>query len=346
MDRLELHNLCVGYGAKTVVDDLNLRLPDGEILSLLGPSGAGKSTVLKAVAGLLQPTAGRIMLNGVEVNRLPPEKRDAVLIFQKPLLFPFLTVGQNIAFGLRMTGKMGTAARQSIAGMLAITDLQGLEHRRVHQLSGGQQQRVALARGLVLEPSVLLLDEPFASLDAELREQMRDLIRTIQRQTATTMLFVTHDQSEAFAISNRVALLLGGRLRQIGTPETLFYQPADAEVASFFGSCNLLAGSVTDGRFCSGFCSLPTDHADCPQATAVIRPEDIELSDPSSTDRLVGTVVSVRFEGVTTRLVVKTGQRSFTVLAIRPQATIGDRVALRFAVTPVHVFSGMGEGDG
>ena len=233
MGYLELQKLTINYGKTAVVRDLSLSVSNGEIVTLLGPSGAGKTTILKAIAGLLKPVSGKIFINDIQVNHLPAEKRDAVLIFQKPLLFPFLNVSQNIGFGLKMQQAGRKEAERKISKILEITMLTGLHDRKIHQLSGGQQQRVALARGLVLEPSILLLDEPLSNLDADLRQQMRELIQAVQEQTGTTMLFVTHDQSEALAISDRVCLLLDGRLRQAGKPEELFYFPADPEVAMF-----------------------------------------------------------------------------------------------------------------
>jgi ABC-type Fe3+/spermidine/putrescine transport system ATPase subunit len=346
MGRLELHALTIRYGAKTVISDLNLQLQDGEVLSLLGPSGAGKSTVLKTVAGLLPLFSGSIAINGQPADHLPAERRDAVLIFQRPLLFPFLNVGQNIAFGLRMTGRRGASARQRIEQMIEITGLQGLEQRWVHQLSGGQQQRVALARGLVLEPSILLLDEPFSSLDAELREQMRELIRTIQQQTKTTMLFVTHDQSEAFGVSDRVALLLDGRLRQIGTPEQVFYRPADIDVARFFGCNNVLPGSIRDGYFLGARrVRVPTKRADCSEAVAMIRPEDVRLHPAvSGSERPTGRISDIRFEGAMSRLTVTTEDGPpLSVLSIRPHWRCGEPVGLEFPVDRLHVFPTGGE---
>ncbi len=338
MDRLEVRRLSIGFGDKTVLDGLDLTLHDGELFSLLGPSGAGKSTILKAVAGLLQPTAGSVLINGKPVDHLPPERRDVVLIFQKPLLFPFLSVRQNIAFGLRMIGLPRAEQRSRIDRMVELTGLRGLERRRIHQLSGGQQQRVALARGLVLEPSILLLDEPFSSLDAELREQMRDLIRTIQRRTGTTMLFVTHDQQEAFAISDRIGLLLDGKLRQTGAPAELFYRPADLAVARFFGCQNMVHGRISGGRFYGAPISFPTVLPDSHGAVALIRPEDIVVRPAAAGAGIVGRVSAVRFEGAVSRITVETALGVFTVLSIRPGCEKGMRVELSFAVERMHVF--------
>lgn len=323
MGHLELQNLTIGYGETTIILNLSISIGNGEIVSLLGPSGAGKTTILKAIAGLLQPTAGSILINDIPVDHLPAEKRDAVLIFQKPLLFPFLNVSQNIGFGLKMLKISGREARRRIDKILEITELKGLGDRKIHQLSGGQQQRVALARGLVLEPSILLLDEPLSNLDTGLRQQMRELIRTIQKQTGITMLFVTHDQSEALAISDRVCLLLGGTLRQTGLPEDLFYHPADPEVAHFFGCDNIFN---TGGKMFT------------------IRPEDIKIigEDPdgpvSSRHCLDGEVTGVNFEGSLTRLTVQVEHNLLTVLCRRPAFRTGQTVRLKMPEECIHFF--------
>ncbi len=337
MGQLELRQLAICYDGRPVVRDLSLLVADGELVSLLGPSGAGKSTILKTIAGLLQPSSGEIRINRQRVNHLPAEKRDAVLIFQKPLLFPFLNLGENIAFGLKMAGISGRIAEERIAAIMAITGLEGLTRRKVHQLSGGQQQRAALARGLVLEPSVLLLDEPLSALDAELRQQMRELIRQVQHKTGTTMLFVTHDQSEAFAISDRISLLLDGTLRQTGTPEELFYRPADLDVARFFGGGNFIPGQIRDGRFCSAFLHCPTPLPDSSPATAVIRPEDIQIAAGQTTNRIEGTIARIGFEGAISRLSITTAAGPFTVLTIRPGLVVGEKVSLFFPPECLHL---------
>ena len=340
MRRLELRNLSIKYTTGTIIQDLSIAINDGEMVSLLGPSGVGKTTILKAVAGLLSPASGSIFINDERVDHLAAEKRDVVLIFQKPLLFPFLDVYQNIGFGLKMAKIPRAVAGKRIEKIIQITGLKRLENRRIHQLSGGQQQRVALARGLVLEPSVLLLDEPLSSLDAELRLQMRELICTIQAQTGTTMLFVTHDQSEALAISDRICLLLGGRLRQTGTPTELFYHPADADVARFFGCTNLLAGQIESGIFDSGMVRCATSLGDSPEALAVIRPEDIILGPDEIPAGLAGKVVQIQFEGPTTRVTIEAGQNTFTALSSRPDFSKDQTVWLQFPADRLHILPG------
>ncbi len=342
MGRLEIKNLTISYGAKPIIRDLSLHIDDGELVSLLGPSGVGKTTILKAIAGLLKTATGTISINGELVDHLPAEKRDAVLVFQKPLLFPFLNVGQNIGFGLKMSKIKRSIAEDKIDTIIEITGLAGLKNRKIHQLSGGQQQRVALARGLVLEPSVLLLDEPLSNLDAELRRQMRELIRKVQAQTGTTMLFVTHDQSEAFAISDRICVLLGGSLKQTGTPADLFYQPADPDVARFFGCTNFIKGKINDGVFQGGFVSCPTSHADSPEAMAVIRPEDVVLCSTWMENGAVGKVVQIQFEGSTTHLTIEAENECYTALSLRPDYYLEQLVRLHFPSERLHIFSPSG----
>ena len=344
MGHLELQNLSVNYGETTVIKDLSLSIKNGEIVSLLGPSGAGKTTILKVIAGLLQPEGGKILINNLLVNRLPAEKRDAVLIFQKPLLFPFLNVAQNIGFGLKMRQIKGITAEKKIGKILEITKLTGLQDRKTHQLSGGQQQRVALARGLVLEPSILLLDEPLSNLDAGLRQQMRDLIQTVQKQTGTTMLFVTHDQGEALAISDRVCLLLGGRLRQTGKPEDLFYLPADPEVARFFGCDNILCSKGDRKKNITTFSGTHLNRCGNGEKLFTIRPEDIEILPANHTEPEVlqpffeGRVSGVTFEGQLTRLTVEVKKNQITVLCNRPNYRIGQSVRMRMPKDCIHFF--------
>ncbi len=337
MGRLELRRLTIKYTTKPVIQDLSITINDGEIVSLLGPSGVGKTTILKAIAGLLHPASGSILINGDPVDHLTTEKRDVVLIFQKPLLFPFLDVGRNIGFGLKMAGIKGPDADKKIDKIMEITGLEKLKNRKIHQLSGGQQQRVALARGLVLEPSVLLLDEPLSNLDAELRQQMRELICKIQSQTGTTMLFVTHDQNEALTISDRICLLLDGRLRQTGTPAELFYQPADADVARFFGCTNFIHGTIENGLFQSGAIRCTTSLGNSSAALAVIRPEDIVLGPDEIHNSINGKVVQIQFEGSATRVTIEAGQSIFSALCQRPAVTKEQNVRLHFPADRLHI---------
>jgi ABC-type Fe3+/spermidine/putrescine transport system ATPase subunit len=339
MGVLALDELAIAYGGNTVVRGLTLEVAEGELVSLLGPSGAGKTSVLKAVAGLLAPAGGDIRIDGRSVRGLPPEKRSAVMVFQKPLLFPFMNVAQNIGFGLRMQAVAPAEARRRIRDILELTRLTGLEGRRVHEISGGQQQRVALARALVLKPAILLLDEPLSSLDANLRQQMRELLQDIQAETRVTTLLVTHDQSEALMLSHRIGLLLEGRLRQVGTPRDLFHRPADRAVAEFFGGCNFLAGRLQGGLFACEIGSFPAPGvgANGHRLTAAIRPEDI-LVGSDSDHPIPGRVRKTRFEGAATRLWVDCGPVRLVVLTPRGDLLPGQPVYLRLPADKIRIF--------
>jgi len=339
MGDLILKNLTIRYGGQAVVRDFNLEVQNGEMVSLLGPSGAGKTTLLKAVAGLIQPEKGEIFIDGRSVRDLAPEKRNAVMVFQKTLLFPFLNVEQNIAFGLRMQGHKDANIKRRIEQILQLTQLSGLGRRKVHELSGGQQQRVSLARALVLKPAVLLLDEPLSNLDANLRQQMRELIQDIQAETRITTLFVTHDQAEALMISHRVGLLLNGRLRQTGKPRELFYLPGDPEVARFFGGCNFFQGRVKNGVFRSEFgnVSAPEVNGNGHLRTATIRPEDILLSPDAKYD-LHGKIAKTNFEGSATRIWVKCRDTRFVVLTSDNDFKPGQSVRLHLPPDKIRIF--------
>ena len=232
---VEMEAICAQFGEAVVLRDLSLRIEAGEIVSLLGPSGCGKTTLLRILAGLLQPSSGEVCFAGTSVLQLPPERRGAVLVFQKPLLFPYLTVGENIAFGLRMRKVPAREIQERVAEALGWVQLEGYQDRSPATLSGGQEQRVSLARGLVTRPRVLLLDEPFSALDESLRAEMRLLLRRLHRELGMTTLFVTHDQVEAAMVADRVALLLEGQLAQVGSPQDFYTAPFSLDIARFFG---------------------------------------------------------------------------------------------------------------
>ena len=339
MGELRLKNLTIRYGSTEVIRGFDLAVHDGEMVSLLGPSGAGKTTILRAVAGLIRPQKGDIIIDGQSVQHLPPEKRRAVMVFQKSLLFPFMNVSQNIGFGLRMQGFPGPEIGRQIDRILELTELTGLGQRKAHELSGGQQQRVSLARALVLKPAVLLLDEPLSNLDANLRQHMRELIQDIQAETRITTLFVTHDQSEALMISHRVGLLLDGRLRQIGSPRELFYRPVDPDVARFFGGCNFIKGKVREGIFRSEFGSAPAPaiNGNGHWLTAAIRPEDILITAKSKYE-LQGQVQKANFEGSATRIWVQCRDTRFVILTSEAGFVPGQKVGLYLPPDKIRVF--------
>jgi spermidine/putrescine transport system ATP-binding protein len=300
----------------TAVDGIDLEIPGGEFFALLGPSGCGKTTTLRLVAGFEQPTAGRILLDGVDMARTPPHKRRVNTVFQSYALFPFLSVADNVAFGLRFQDVGKAEARRRVAEALALVQLQGLERRRPAQLSGGQQQRVALARALVLNPSVLLLDEPLGALDAKLRKALQVELKALQEAVGVTFVYVTHDQEEALTMSDRLAVMAGGRIEQVGAPAELYEAPANTYVAGFLGVANLMAAvsnPIPDGGGCRlrlGEFELEAaaGHTGASgQVRVVIRPERVLLEPYGSAgpNRMPAMVERLVYQGPATQLVVR-----------------------------------------
>jgi ABC-type Fe3+/spermidine/putrescine transport system ATPase subunit len=289
------------------LDRLTLDIPSGELTALLGPSGCGKTTTMKMIAGLLGPTSGDITFDGRSILREKPENRGVVMVFQNYLLFPYMSVADNVGFGLRMrkVPKAEIAAR--VAEMLALVRLPDLGSRRPSELSGGQQQRVALARALIVKPKVLLLDEPLSNLDAHLRIEMRDLIRGIQKDLGITTIFVTHDQEEAVVLADRVALILNGRLRQYDAPDAFYRRPADRDVAQFFGARNFLKGVSSEGVFDCAVGRL-TLSAGVPSGPGLLtfRPEAVRIGTAGAND-LSATVSDRIYLGTQTRLILAIG---------------------------------------
>src|ERR687898_1379916 len=293
----------------TAVDGIDLDVPGGEFFALLGPSGCGKTTTLRLVAGFEQPTDGRILLDGVDMVRTPPHKRKVNTVFQSYALFPFLSVADNVAFGLRFQDVDKGEARRRVAEALALVQLQGLERRRPAQLSGGQQQRVALARALVLNPSVLLLDEPLGALDAELRKALQVEIKALQEAVGITFVYVTHDQEEALTMSDRLAVMAGGRVEQLGAPRDVYEHPETAFVADFLGVSNLMRARVLDGhRVDVGGVTLTATQGEARAGVVrlTIRPERVRIEPPSSEgeNRVPATIERFVYLGSTTQVFV------------------------------------------
>jgi spermidine/putrescine transport system ATP-binding protein len=275
-----LEELVKRFGAHTAVDGVDLEIPGGEFFTLLGPSGCGKTTTLRLIGGFERPDAGRIVLDGDDVSQTPPHKRRVNTVFQSYALFPHRSVADNIAFGLRYRRMSKDDARRRTAEAIALVRLEGFEDRRPGQLSGGQQQRVALARALVLEPPVLLLDEPLGALDARLRLDLQVELKRIQEQLGITFVYVTHDQDEALTMSDRVAVMRDGRIEQCGVPRELYERPATAFVANFLGSSNLLEAELAgDGSVRLGTFTLACAEADGArgEVLVMVRPENVAL---------------------------------------------------------------------
>jgi ABC-type Fe3+/spermidine/putrescine transport system ATPase subunit len=315
MSALVLDSITKTYpGAlRPVIDRLSLAVPHGGLTALLGPSGSGKSTLLRMIAGVLSPDAGDIRLGDRSILAQPPDRRGVVMVFQNAPLFPHLTLAENIGFGLRMRGMDRVAIAPRVTAMLDRVQLHGLGARRPHELSGGQAQRGALARALILAPDLLLLDEPLSNLDAALRDEMRTLIRDLQRETGTTMLIVTHDQSEAVALADRVALLLDGRLAQVDSPAMIYRRPASVAVARFFGGVNFLPGTGDAQGFRSalGVLPLPKGAAHGP-GILTIRPEAIRLGPVPGA--FAAEVQSTAFLGAQGRVTLRIGEVTLEAL--------------------------------
>ena len=281
MIELSVENLRLTYGDNPVLKGVSMTLGRGEVVSLLGPSGSGKTTLLRAVAGLEKPSEGQIFIDGEDVTHRSIQQRDICMVFQSYALFPHMSLGDNVGYGLKMLGVSRSDVKARVKEALAMVDLEGFEDRYVDQISGGQQQRVALARALILKPKVLLFDEPLSNLDANLRRSMRDKIRELQKQFDITSLYVTHDQSEAFAVSDTVLVMNKGHIMQIGSPQDLYRQPASRFMASFMGDANLFPAAFSEdfvdiyGYRLPG----PLHFAAEGEGSVGVRPEAITLSD-------------------------------------------------------------------
>lgn len=319
---VSLENVTLSYGQTVAVPNLNLDIRKGELLALLGPSGCGKTTSMRAIAGLLNPTGGRILIDGVDVTRMPANKRGIGLVFQSYALFPHLSAFENIAFGLRLKRLPDAEVRAKTEAGMTTVGLTGFETRKPGEMSGGQQQRVALARSLVMEPKVLLLDEPLSNLDARLRLEMRHELQRVQKETGVTMVFVTHDQSEALALADRIVLMNNGVIEQLGTASELYAQPQTTFAADFMGFENIFrtegAELVTDqGR-------LPLEFA-APAPFLAWRPSGVTVGEGGH----AGRVLSISFAGEHWEYVIDCalGQIKADASFGPPEVAIGQTIA-------------------
>ena len=335
------------FGAFNAVNSVNFEVPKGSFFSILGPSGSGKTTLMRMIAGFIEPTNGEIYIGGELVNRLPANKRRTNMVFQNLALFPMMNVFDNIAFGLHRRHVSSTDISRRVNAILERVDMTGMGERRVEQLSGGQKQRIALARCLVLEPTVLILDEPLGALDLKLRESMKLELKRLQERTGTTFLYVTHDQSEALIMSNQVAVMNKGKFEQIGTPTEIYRNPSTHFVATFVGEANCLTGRVisstgneseveiSDINFAArnGEPVKPRDEVDI-----FIRPEAISIFSQDYESGIKGSIIENVFEGAYSRFVVRVqiGLAQFNIRVSVPEGSVsqnyhvGDQVSIKW----------------
>ncbi|MDZ7745037.1 MAG: ABC transporter ATP-binding protein [Halobacteriales archaeon] len=324
MGNLSLSGVSKRYGDAVALSDVSFDVRDGEFFTLVGPSGCGKTTTLRTIAGFETPTEGTVAFGGEPMGTTPPEERSVGVVFQQYALFPHLSVGENVAYGLRFIDHSDPEKR--VTELLDLVGLDGFRDREPGELSGGQQQRVALARALAPEPDVLLLDEPMSALDARLRQRLRREVRAIQRDLGVTTVYVTHDQAEALAVSDRVAVFSDGEVEQVGTPQAVYRQPETRFVAEFVGENNVFHGEVRDGRFQVGDETVSVDAPNGP-TTVCVRPDALTVGDGDYS--LTGTVANAEFLGSSVRVALSWQDRELTVQT-DSVPEVGDRLTVAF----------------
>ena len=313
---IELKNICKSFDDTLVLDDFNLSVAENEFITLLGPSGCGKTTTLRIVGGFETPDSGKVFFEGKDITDVPPNKRHINTVFQKYALFPHMNVEQNIAFGLKISGKTDQYIKDKVKYALKLVNLAGYEKRKITQLSGGQQQRIAMARAIVNEPKVLLLDEPLGALDLKLRQEMQYELIRMKNELGITFLYVTHDQEEALTMSDKVVVMNGGYIQQMGTLEEIYNEPENAFVADFIGDSNILDAVMVEDKIVkigeTVFDCVDTGFGRNRPVDVMIRPEDIIIKDPGK-GRLNGVVTHNIFIGVYYEMEIEAG--GFTWLA-------------------------------
>ena len=338
---VSLRDIVVEFDGQRILDGLNLDIHDKEFVTLLGSSGCGKTTTLRLIAGFLEPNSGKVLLKGEDITGVPPYKRPVNTVFQKYALFPHLNVFENVAFGLRLKKMDEETIRRKVRDMLEVVGLKGFERRSISQMSGGQQQRVAIARSLVNEPEILLLDEPLGALDLKLRKEMQLELKRLQREMNITFIYVTHDQEEALTMSDTVVVMNGGRVQQIGTPEDIYNEPKNAFVADFIGDSNIVDGVMHKDFLVSfsgvDFPCVDRGFAREQSVQVVVRPEDIEVVSPVE-GQLVGVVNDVIFKGVHFEMHVDCEGREWLIHSTRA-CTPGETIGMRIGPNEIHIMA-------
>ncbi len=336
---VQLKDISVAFNGETVLDNLSLDIKDKEFITLLGPSGCGKTTTLRLIAGFLEPDTGDVVFESKKINGVPAYKRQVNTIFQRYALFPHLNVYENVAFGLRVKKMPEKQIKEKVTEMLKLVNLSGLEKRHIDTLSGGQQQRVAIARAIANHPKVLLLDEPLAALDLKLRKDMQKELKKIQQQLGITFIFVTHDQEEALTMSDRVVVMDGGKIQQVGTPQDIYNEPQNAFVADFIGESNIVDGVMLKDYYVefSGakFECLDKGFLENEAVDVVVRPEDVDIV-PVEKGMLTGVVTSVSFLGVHYEIIVDIGGFKW-MIQTTDEHFVDDKVGLFIEPDAIHI---------
>lgn len=336
---IKLEHVQKSYDGKTnVIEDFDLEIKEGEFVTFLGPSGCGKTTILRMIGGFDTPTGGTILLDGNDISLLPPNKRPINTVFQKYALFPHLNVYDNIAFGLKLKKLSKAEMDKKVKEALEVVDLEGFEKRSISTLSGGQQQRIAIARAIVNEPKVLLLDEPLSALDYKMRKEMQLELKNMHRKLGITFIFVTHDQEEALTMSDKIVVMADGEIQQVGTPEAIYNEPSNVFVADFIGESNIFNGVMKSNKvaaFADGIFPCVDDFAQGTKIDAVIRPEDVEIVAPGE-GQLTGCVTSADFKGTFYITFVQCGNYEMEVHCLKQYAP-GTEVGLQVVPDNIHI---------
>lgn len=337
---IELNSITKTYedNGFTAVEDFNLKVKQGEFVTFLGPSGCGKTTTLRMIAGFELPSSGQILLDGQDIAQFPPNKRPINTVFQRYALFPHMNIYENIAFGLKLKKMKPDLIKKKVSHVLEMVDLEGFEKRKVSTLSGGQQQRIAIARALVNEPKILLLDEPLGALDLKMRKEMQLELKNMHAKLGITFIYVTHDQEEALTMSDKIVVMNNGRTQQIGTPEDIYNEPKNAFVADFIGQSNIFKGIMTGhlkARFAGGEFECMDDVPEGTLVDVVVRPEDVIITRPED-GIITGKVTSVIFKGIHYEIAVESGKYEMVIQSIK-SAKVGDTIGMSLEPEGIHI---------
>ncbi len=339
MNIIELKNISKDYSGVKVLEDINLYIQQNEFLTLLGPSGCGKTTTLRIIGGFTEPSSGQVLFEDKEITSIPPYKRRINTVFQKYALFPHMNVYDNIAFGLKIKKMSKDEIEKKVNEMLRLVNLKGYENRSIEALSGGQQQRIAIARALVNEPEVLLLDEPLGALDLKLRKEMQVELKNIQQRVGITFIYVTHDQEEALTMSDTIVVMNDGKIQQIGSPVDIYNEPKNAFVAEFIGESNIISGVMKEDfrvNFANKvFICVDKGFSPNEDIDVVIRPEDIEIVDKEE-GQLRGIVESVIFKGVHYEMLVKSNDYQWMIHSTIMKEE-GREIGMNIAPENIHI---------